>query len=286
MDVSIIIVSWKVKELLRENLKALFRSTGDLSFEVFVVDNHSADGTLEMVAKEFPQVNLIANNYNAGFAAANNQAMEMAQGDFILLLNPDMRVFPDTLLKMHAFMKKNKEVGVASCRLVDEEGGNIDHVRKFPTFLNQLAVVLKIPHIFPGVLNNYLMKGFDYDREAEVDSVRGAFFMISREVIDAIGKLDPIYFIWFEEVDYCMRVKSAGRKVVYTPEAKCIDYVGKSFSQVARGETQKYFRDSMLKYFKRWHSFWSWFFLYLAWPLGILLANLADMIKIKKRIKT
>lgn len=279
MDLSIIIVSWNVEKLLKKNLEALYKSEGDFSFEVFVVDNKSADDTVKMVSRDFPQVNLIANNYNAGFAAANNQAMEMSSGKYILLLNPDMEVKSDTLLKMLEFMKENSEAGISSCKLVDGEGKIIEHARNFPRFFDQLMIVLKVPHLFPGVLNRYLNKGFDYNKKAEVDSVRGAFFMIRRELFEAIGKLDERYFIWFEEVDYCLRAVKAGSKVMYNPEAVCIDYIGKSFSQVKRGKTQKYFRDSMIKYFKKWGSFWEVIVLYLAWPIGMAIAYIYSKIK-------
>ena len=282
MDISIVIVSWKVRDLLRENLKALFKSEGNVSFEVFVVDNKSVDGTFEMVGQEFPQVNLMLNNTNVGFSKANNQAMEMTQGKYVLLLNPDMRVFPDTLEKMYQFMERRSDAGVSSCRLVKDNGENIPHVRKFPTLLDQLAVVLKIPHIFPDVLDEYLMSDFDYTKEAEVDSVRGAFFMIRREVLHAIGKLDERYFVWFEEVDYCKRVISAGMKVVYNPSAKCVDHIGKSFSQVGRGRTQDYFKNSMLEYFSKWGNWFEFLILYLAWPIGKFLAFVADIFNPKK----
>ncbi len=282
MDISIIIVSWKVRELLKKNLEAIYKSSGDVSFETIVVDNKSTDGTFEMISQEFPQVNLVLNNRNVGFAKANNQAIEMAQGKYILLLNPDMQIFPDTLQNMFDFMERRTDAGVGSCKLVNEKGENIPHVRKFPKLLDQLAIVLKLPHVFPEVVDNYLMRDFDYDKEAEVDSVRGAFFMIRREVIDAIGRLDERYFVWFEEVDYCKRVINAGMKVVYTPSARCIDYVGKSFSQVKKGRTQDYFRNSMLEYFSKWGSWFEFIILYLAWPIGKLMAVVAEIFGVEK----
>ncbi|RMD58906.1 glycosyltransferase family 2 protein [Candidatus Parcubacteria bacterium] len=286
MDLSIIIVSWRVRDLVRENLKAIFSRTKNISFEVFVVDNNSADGTVEMVAREFPQVNLIANNYNAGFARANNQAIAMAQGRYILLLNPDMQVEEKTLEKMVEWMDNHPEAGIAGCRLVNKKGEVIPQVRRFPTLWDQLAIILKVPHIFPGVLNKYLKKDFDYNKEAEVDSLRGSFFMIRRKVIDKIGVLDERFFVWFEEVDFCRRARKAGFKVMYTPCAQCLDYVGKSFSQVKRGKAQRYFRDSMLKYFLKWHPAWQWLILYLAWWLGLLIAWIGDKINLKSRVKT
>lgn len=268
MKLSIIIVSWKVKDLLRENLQTLFKSQVDFDWEVFVVDNNSQDGTGEMIKKDFPQVKLIANSDNLGFARANNQAIKKAGGDYILLLNPDMRVFPNTLSHMILWADKHPEAGVSGCHLVDEKGKTIAQARNFPTLWDQLAIVLKIPHIFPQVLDKYLKKDFDYSREAEVDSIRGSFFLIRKEVVEKIGGLDERYFIWFEEVDYCRQVWEAGWKVIYTPATRCLDKIGQSFSQVKKGKAQRYFRDSMLKYFHKWHPRWQYVILKVFWPLG------------------
>jgi hypothetical protein len=274
MDVSVVIVSWKVKDLLKKNLETLFNSKGDIDFEIFVVDNNSQDGTVEMVNKEFPQVNLIANRDNLGFAKANNLAINQARGRYILLLNPDMQVKENTLVNMVTWMDDNPRAGVAGCKLIDDKGGVVPHVREFPRFGDQMAITLKIPHIFPGVLNNYIIKDFDYSEEREVDSIRGSFFAIRREVIEEIGGLDERYFIWFEEVDYCRRVKEAGWKVMYTPATTCVDYVGKSFIQVPKGKTQKYFRDSMLKYFYKWHPAWQYWVLKILWIPSMIISRL------------
>jgi GT2 family glycosyltransferase len=286
MDLSTIIVSWNVKEKLRENLRALFRSKGDLNFEIFVIDNNSKDGSAEMVKNEFPSVRLIANNDNLGFAKANNQAIKQTKGDFILLLNPDMKVFPDTLVNMVNWMRENNKASVAGCYLVDENGNTVKHVRKFPRLSDQFAITLKLPHIFSGVINDYLRSDFDYSKPAKVDSIRGGFFMIRRETIEKVGLLDERYFLWFEEVDFCRRVKNKGGQVWYTPSAKCVDYVGQSFSQVKRGKTQKYFRDSMLKYFKKWHTGLEYWILRIVWPIGIIIAWIGEKLKIKSRTRT
>jgi hypothetical protein len=274
MDTSVVIVSWNVKDLLRENLQALFRSRGDVVFEVFVVDNNSEDGTVEMLGKEFPQVKVIANKDNLGFSKANNMAIERAKGRYILLLNPDMKVLPDTLGNMVSWMDSRPEAGVAGCKLVTENGDIVPHVRRFPTVWDQAAVTVKIPHIFPGILNKYISANFDYETEQEVDTIRGSFFMIRKEVLEELGGLDERYFIWFEEVDYCKKAKQAGWKVMYTPTAKCMDYVGKSFVQVPRGKTQKYFRDSMLKYFYKWHPAWQYWVLKILWIPSMIISRL------------
>lgn len=286
MDLSIIIVSWNVRDLLKENLKAIYGSENRIGLEVFVVDNNSSDGSAEMVKNEFKEVKLIANKENAGFARANNQVLKEAKGRYILLLNPDMRVLPGTIEGMVGWMDAHPEAGVAGCRLVKENGGIVPHVRRFPAVWDQLAIILKLPHLFPAVLNKYLLKEFDYSKEAEVDSIRGSFFMIRREVIDKLGGLDERYFVWFEEVDYCRQAKRAGWKVMYAPEVKCVDYIGKSFLQVRRGKAQEYFRDSMLKYFKKWHPAWQYWILKMAWPIGIFLARIGELVNSRGRART
>ncbi|MBA3047887.1 glycosyltransferase family 2 protein [Patescibacteria group bacterium] len=334
MDLSIIIVSWNVQEKLKENLKAIYQTSpqpspsqgeGAISFEIFVVDNNSADNTAEMVKNEFPRVKLIVNKENLGFAKANNQAIKKAQGGFILLLNPDMRVFPDTFANMIKWMRKNKQAAVAGCRLVnpapfsqkrfdnnfedktkhkklakrcgvDKKGNTINHVRRFPTVWDQLAIVLKLPHVFPNILNKYLRTDFDYNKAAKVDSIRGGFFMFrTSPPAPLLGKesgamkkilLDERYFLWFEEVDFCKQIQKTGGEVWYTPSAKCVDYVGQSFSQVNTIQKQKYFRDSMLKYFKKWHPSWQYRVLKMAWVVGIFMTFIGEKINFKSKAKT
>lgn len=272
MDLSIIIVSWNVKDKLRENLSALYKSESDFKFDVFVVDNASKDGSAAMVAAEFPSVQLIANSDNLGFAKANNQAITRASGKFILLLNPDMRVRPDTLKNILTWAANNSQATVCGCKLVDEKGGIVRQVRRFPKFWDQLMITLKVPHIFPSVLNKYLESGFDYRQAAKVDSIRGAFFLINREQYKKISGrdkpfLDERYFIWFEEVDFCREVYKFGGEVWYTPAAECLDYVGASFGQVKLGQKQKYVSESMLKYFEKWEKRWKYVVLKTAWKI-------------------
>lgn len=285
MDLSIIIVSWNVREKLKDNLRALFGSK-NVSFEVFVADNNSADGTVDMVKKCYPQVRLIANQENLGFARANNQALRLAAGKYILLLNPDMRVFDDTLSNMISWMNWNEQAWVAGCKLVDEHGGLIRHVRRFPELADQLAIILKLPHFMPALLNRYLRRDFNYSKSSPVDSLRGGFFLIRREALEKVGRLDERFFLWFEEVDYCRRVKQAGGEVWYSAAAECIDLVGQSFKQLDRLKAQKYFRDSMLKYIKKWHSASAYWLLKLAWPVGLAITRLGERLKIKSRART
>jgi GT2 family glycosyltransferase len=284
-DLTVVIVAWNVAERLRENLRSLRQTDQSVSFEVVVVDNASSDLTVEMLKKDFSEVTVIANETNLGFARANNQAVKLAQGKHILLLNPDMRVFPDTLSKMFAWFERHPQAAVAGCKLVTEAGAIVPHVRRFPRLADQLAIVLKIPHLLPAVLNSYLVRDFNYELEGKVDSVRGSFFLL-RRIGEHLPLLDERYFVWFEEVDYCRQVRGRGLEVWYTPVAQCVDFVGGSFNQLKRGTTQDYFRDSMLKYFKKWQPSWQYYILLLAWPLGRSLALVGALIKIRTKAKT
>jgi len=282
---SIIIVSWNVKEKLKDNLRALYESQG-VNFEIFVVDNNSADGTAEMVKNNYPKVKLIVNRENLGFAKANNQAIKLASGEYVLLLNPDMRVFDDTLSNMISWLNWHEQAWVAGCKLIDENSRIMKHIRRFPAVWDQLAIVLKIPHLFPAILNKYIISSFDYTKSASVDSIRGGFFMIRREALEKIGLLDERYFLWFEEVDYCRRIKAAGGEIWYVATVECIDLMGQSFKQVQNMVKQRYFRDSMLKYFKKWQPAYEYWLLRLAWPLGLLIAWIGEKLKIESRAKT
>lgn len=281
MDLSIIIVSWNTREALKNNLTALLKSQG-LSFEVFVVDNNSSDGTVEVLKAEFPQLNIIANSANHGFAKANNQALALAGGDFILLLNPDMLVDDQTTLaKALAWLKSNPQAWVAGFKLLDSTGQILPQVRRFPTLADQLAIILKLPHLFPSLLNRYIVKDFDYEQASAVDSIRGSFFFIRREALQKVGRLDERFFVWFEEVDYCRRVYQAGAEVWYAPVASATDLVGQSFGLLPRPQAQRYFRASQLSYFQKWHPTWQGLILQVAWLFSSLAMTIFNLIKRK-----
>ena len=182
-------------------------------------------------------------------------------------------------------MDRHEQAAVAGCKLIDESGSPLKHVRRFPTIFDQMAIILKMPHLLPGVLNKYLRADFNYEKSAPVDTIRGGFFMIRAEIIKKIGLLDERYFLWFEEVDYCRRIKLAGEQVWYVSAAECIDLVGQSFKQLDRILAQKYFRDSMLKYFEKWEPRWQFWLLKLAWPIGLFLTKAGERMKIKNQAK-
>ncbi len=294
MNLSIIIVSWNVKDKLRDNLTALMQSKTDFTYEIIVVDNNSEDDTVAMVKKEFPQAHLLQNDINLGLSKAWNMALKQISSKYALIFNPDMVVRADTLQKMYDWMENKSQVNVAGCKLVNKTGETVRHVRCFPHFLDQLAIILKLPHVFKNILSKYLREDFDYAKAAQADSIRGSFFMINMESVQelklfsdsTLPYFDERYFLWFEEVDYCKQIKKAGGQVWYTPVAECVDLVGASFKQVPRGITQRYMQDSQLKYFKKWHPKWQWPILRLAWPIGKFMAVIGEKVGVKSRAKT
>jgi GT2 family glycosyltransferase len=254
MDLSVITVTWNAADLIGEQIKSVKAGCKSISFEEIIVDNDSKDNTVEIIEK-IGEVTLLKNEKNKGFAYPNNQAAKLARGEFLLFLNPDMRVEEGSLDKMIEWMRNHPDVGLASCKLLDQHGNlNKDALpRRFPTIWDQMAIILKLPHFFPDILNNYLFKDFNPEIEQEVDSVRGSFMIMRREVYEKLGwAFDPRYFIWFEDVDLCREVKKMGLKVVYTPTISCVDYVGQSFKKINFFWKQKQFIKSMLTYFWKW----------------------------------
>ncbi len=274
MDLSIITVNWKVKDLLEKCLRSVYEQTKDISFEVFVVDNDSGDGSVEMVREKFPQVSLTASNDNLGFAKGNNVAAKDAKGRYILLLNPDTEILDNAIGKMVKFMDNHPGCGIAGCKLLNPDLTLQPSVRHFPTFLSQALILLKLHHLFPhsAPMRHYLAEDFDYTKTQPADQVMGAFFMIRKKVIEKIGLLDEKFWIWFEEVDYCKRTKEAGFKILYTPEAKIIHYYGQSFKQVYNVKKQKDFNKSLTYYFKKHQPLWQRILIGILKPISIALA--------------
>jgi len=255
MDLSIIIVSWNVRELLEKCLKSVFDQTKNISLEVFVVDNASTDETARMVLEKFPQVTLIKNNKNMGFAVGNNQAIRLAKGEYILLLNPDTEILNGAIERMVGFMQSHPEAGIAGPKLLNSDKTLQPSIRLFPRLIDQILIFLKIPHIWPnlGPLKRYYALDFDYTGVSEADQVMGAFFLVRREVFNKIGLLDEKFFIWFEEVDFCRRARQAGYKIMYNPDAQVIHYGGQSFGRQMTIVKQWRFLRSMIRYFWKHH---------------------------------
>ncbi|MFA6381837.1 MAG: glycosyltransferase family 2 protein [Candidatus Buchananbacteria bacterium] len=252
-ELSIIIVSWNVKDLLKKCLESIIKYRGDLTFEIIVVDNASGDGTVEMIKKEFPRVVLIPNTTNLGFGTANNQGILKSRGDFILVLNPDTVILKDCLPRMVDFMKSNYQVGIAGCKHLNPDWTLQFSVRRFPSFWPIFLIITKIAKIFPNLpaLSSYLAKDFNYKIAQPVDQVAGSFFLLRKKTLDEIGLFDENFFTWFEEVDLCRRAVASGWQVWFTPDGEIIHYGGQSFVQQLGVKKQKVFFQSALYYFQK-----------------------------------
>jgi GT2 family glycosyltransferase len=233
MDLSVIIISWNVRSDLAACLESVRTGLGDLRAEVVVVDNASGDGSPEMLAEQFPEVILLRNSHNAGFAGANVQGMALAHGRYLLLLNPDTLVPAGALGQLVAFADAHPQAGVVGPRLVYGDGRLQYSCRCFPT----LTAALFRNTWLGGLLRRarasacYLMEDWDHASVREVDWVSGACLLIRREAYEQVGTLDTGFYWGSEDVDYCWRMHKAGWQVLYTPEPVITHLVGRSTDQ-------------------------------------------------------
>jgi GT2 family glycosyltransferase len=280
MKLSIITVTWNSQTHIKTLIESVQAACADMPYEHIIVDNASADNTVNII-KQYSYIKFIGNTTNKGFGAANNQGVAESIGDYILFLNPDMELFPGSLCTMLEWMDTHPDVGIASPKLVDVAGLHNQHAlpRKFPWTHELVAQVLKLPHIFPHILDRYLMVGFDGECEQDVDSVRGACMFVRREVIDTLGwGFDPRYFIWYEDVDLCREVWAMGKRVVYTPVISVVDFVGQSFVQQASVWKQRQFTQSMLIYMQKWEPWYKWVWIWIVRPIGIAMVWVSNCI--------
>ena len=252
MKLSIIIVAWNVREEIVNCLRSIEANRPRENFEVIAVDNASSDGTVETIRRNFPIAVLIPNNENRGFAAANNQGLMKSHGDYILLLNPDTIVHPHSLDLLVEFMDDNADVGICGPKLLNSDGTTQPSVRRFPDFRSALYLytVLKAWRLFRRQYRRYMMYDFTYNEQADVDQVAGAALMTRRSIMNELGGMDERFFMYYEEVDYCYRVKKAGWRIVFTPSVTITHIGARSASQIPI-ENQQMFIASVLKFFRK-----------------------------------
>ena len=277
IDLSIIIVNWKVVALVAKLLDSIAQETRGVTVEIIIVDNDSRDG-LDMVVRSFGArnpylpVTLVQNERNLGFAAGCNRGIYRSRGRYVALLNPDTQVVDGALQKMVAWLDAQPGVGVAGPRLLNENGSVQPSVRRLPLLADQILVMLKLHHLAPKLppLRRYLHEGFDYSRAADVEQVMGAAFFIRRECLEAVGPLDERFFTWFEEVDYCRRALQAGWRVTYAPVASIVHLGGASFAQELTARNNLRHLSSSLKYFAKHHGTAAAIVLGAAFALGLV----------------
>lgn len=229
-DASVILVSFNTRDLLRDCLLTLRREAGGVTYETIVVDNDSRDGSADMVAAEFPEVLLVRSEINLGFAAANNRAFEKSRGRYIVLLNTDAFLRPGALALSIQHMDANPRVGLAGGRLVGRDGSWQPSARMYPSTLNNLLLMSGLAARFPKsrLLGRMDRTWTDPLEPAPVDWVPGAYSVIRRSVLDRIGFFDERFFLYYEEVDLCRRIKAANSEVWYWPDIVVEHWGGES----------------------------------------------------------
>jgi len=246
---SIVIVNFNAGKLLQKCLDSVYMETRQIPFEIWVVDNGSTDASVSMIRQNFPQVNLIENKENFGFAKANNQAINRCKGYYILLLNPDTLILKKALEKMVKFMDEHAEIGIGGCKVLNEDGTlQLACRRKFPTPSVAFFRMVGLSRLFPKskVMAKYNLTYLNSNEPHEVDAVSGAFLMIRKKVIDDIGILDERFFMYGEELDWCLRAKKAGWVVMYYPGAEITHYKGECSKSNSRKASFEFYRSMYL----------------------------------------
>lgn len=253
MKLSICIVIWNTKDLIKKCLLSIYKHPPKCEFEVFVADNNSPDGTADMIEKEFPQVALIRNRENLGFATANNQEFALAEGRYLLVLNPDTEVFEGSIDKLIDFLDKNKDAGVVAPKLLNSDGSLQRSCMGFPTLEAMAMRQLFIEALIPSnpFSKKYLMSDFKHDITTEVDQPMGACLLIRKEIIDKIGPFDSGYYMFFDEVDLCFRIKKSGWKIFFTPGSSVMHHGGTAVKKWSPFRLSRIWTSSRNHYFKK-----------------------------------
>jgi hypothetical protein len=260
ISLSIVIVNWNVRDLLRHCLTSILSlgpandPTSPLPFEIIVVDNASTDGSLEMLHADFSQITLIANRENRGFPAANNQGIAAAHGRYVLLLNPDTRVLEGALTKLVDFIEAHPDVGLVGPQLLHPDGRVQSSRRRFPTLATLfLESTWLEPWTPDALLDHYYFRDQPDDVVLDVDWVTGAAMLVRHETIQQVGGMDESFFMYSEELDWCRRIKAAGWRVVYQPAAQIVHHVGKSSEQAVPARHIN-FQRSKIRYALKYHG--------------------------------
>jgi GT2 family glycosyltransferase len=256
-DLSIVIVSYNARESLNCCLESIFSFPHcRLRIEVIVIDNASADGNADLVEVDFPAAKLVRNDLNLGFAKACNQGLAIANGRYILLLNPDTILFDETLERIVAFMDNHPDAGAAGCKLIYPDGSWHPSARRFSSVINQIYSRLPVLHKIKTRLTSaeYLAEELEPDGTKAVDYVWGAFLLMRREALSEIGPLDELFFMYSEDEDWCYRARKAGWLIYYAPVTKAVHAKGQS-SKLARERMRTEIFRSKYKFFLK-HMGW------------------------------
>ena len=249
MDISIIIVNWNTRDLLKSCLESVLETIHDISYEIIVVDNASQDGSVAMLQEKYPHVRLIQNTENRGFGAANNQAMRIMTGQYALLLNSDAVLTENAVRELFTFMEAHSDAAMACGQLLSADGSKQNSVANFPNLLTLLTNTSLLEYLFP---NRYPSKRYSYDKPIEVDSCIGACLLVRKKTIEDVGMLDERYFFFFEETDWAYHMRNAGWKIFHVPTAFIHHFQGQSIGRDIQSRIEFY--RSRYQFFKKWKS--------------------------------
>jgi len=259
IDISIIIVNYNVKDYLEQLLYSIFNASKNLKTEIFIVDNHSTDGSCEFLEANFKdQITLIKNKKNVGFGKANNQAMRIAKGKYFLIINPDTIIQENSLEILKGFMEKHPEAGAAGCKVLNPDGTlQLACRRGYPTPLNSFFKIVGLSKIFPKseTFSKYNLTFFDENTEHEVDALSGSFMFIRKEVLDQVGLFDENFFMYGEDLDLCFRINKKA-KIYYTPETEIVHFKGESSKSNYFKTKYEFYRSMSIFVKKSFHSSW------------------------------
>lgn len=253
--VSVIIVSWNARKYLEKCLRTLNETACRYPMEIIVVDNNSSDDSVACVQRDFPHVRLICKDANLGFAKANNLGIAQSRGKYLALVNSDVEVLPDCLTRLVDYCERRQDVGVAGPFVLGGDGKMQRSCRGFPTLWNMFCRALALDVMFPKVklFCGYMLWHWPQQEEAEVDILSGCFWLIRRDAYDKVGGLDEAFFMYAEDMDWCLRFWRAGWKLMLVPEAKAIHYGGAS----AANAPLRFYMEMQradLQYWKKNHS--------------------------------
>jgi hypothetical protein len=261
IDVSVIIVNWNTCDILRDCLNSIYAQPIQVSCEVIVVDNGSTDGSVSMIESEFPLTRVVANESNRGFASANNQGIEKAEGRYVLLLNSDTVILDNAIGKTLGFADAHPEAAVVGCRVLNPDRSLQPTCFKYPSVLNKILFSTCLYKLFPRsrFFGRERMSWWQRDDSRPVDVVTGCYMLVRKEAIDQVGLLDENYFMYGEETDWCYRFSNAGWKILFSPAAEII-HLGGASSIRMKHEMRLQLEASILLFFKKHRSRVSYFF--------------------------
>jgi len=279
LDISVILVSYNTLEMTKKALGNLFSSLGNLEMEVFIIDNASKDDSAGILRQGYPHISFIENKQNVGFGRANNQALPFVRGRYVLLLNTDAFVEPDTIAKTVQYMDVHPRCGILGVKLLGRDGTLQPSCRFFPTPWNIFLERTNLKRFFRHTKMVDDMS-WDHNSVRDCDWVPGCYYLIRKEVIDQVGLFDPRYFLYYEEIDHCFAAKRAGWKVVYFPDTPVVHIGGESAKHEGEISSSSQQIESLqieseLLYFRKNHSL-------IGVLMHLLLSSLADFIQLLK----